>query len=142
MSPGGLDFPAVLAHLQDLELPVTDYAVFGSGPMIVRGWIEATNDVDGVCRGAAWEKALSAGAPRRLEEWGVDVVELLDGSLTLGTEWAIGDIAVDEVIDSAELIDDVPYARLVYVVRYKRAMLRPKDLEHLAIIAAREIQSL
>ena len=37
--------------LRSLELPVGDYAIFGSGPLIVRGIIEATNDLDIICPG-------------------------------------------------------------------------------------------
>ena len=49
--------------LRSLDLPMGDFAVFGSGPLIVRGIIEAANDLDVVSRGRAWERALV------LESW-------------------------------------------------------------------------
>ena len=68
---------------------------------------------------------------------GVEIVEVFDGALTFGTEWAIGDPDVDLLIDTAETIDGLPFVRLEHVAAYKRIANRPKDRAHLAIIAQR-----
>jgi hypothetical protein len=122
--------------LRSLHLAEGEYAVFGSGPLIVRGVIEPTNDLDIVSRGIAWATAAAAGELVELREHGVTVVSLFDGAITVGTEWAIGDFDVDELIDTAEMIDGIPFARLEHVVAYKRLAGRPKDLEHLELLAA------
>lgn len=122
--------------LRSLNLPDGGYAVFGSGPLIVRGIIEATNDVDVVSRGAAWETACELGELVNLVQYDVDVVSFLDGAITIGTSWAYGDVDIDEVIDTAEIIDGLPFARLEHVVRYKKVAGRPKDLEHLRLLDA------
>ena len=44
----------LLGRLRALELPAEDYAVFGSGPLAVRGLIEHIGDLDVVARGPAW----------------------------------------------------------------------------------------
>ena len=122
--------------LAALGLPADDYVIFGSGPLVVRGIIEATNDLDVVCRGTAWEVVCAVSPPRRVEPWGVDLVSLEDGRLTFGTTWAVGDVNVDELIESAEIIEGLPFARLEYVVEYKRTLGRLKDLEHLAALTS------
>jgi predicted nucleotidyltransferase len=124
--------------LRSLYLAEGDYAVFGSGPLIVRGVIEATNDLDILSRGIAWATAAAAGELVELREHGVTVVSLFDGAITVGTEWAIGDFDVDELIDTAEMIDGIPFVRLEHVVAYKRLAGRPKDLEHLKLLAAHQ----
>lgn len=116
--------------LRSLDLPRGDYAVFGSGPLIMRGIIEPANDLDVVCRGAAWARAAEAGS--LITERGVTIASLFDGAITVGTEWAIGDFDVDELIDTAELIDGLSFVRLEHVVVYKEIAGRPKDVEHLA----------
>ena len=126
----------LFAALRALELPLGDYAVFGSGPLIVRGLIEAGNDIDVVARGRAWEQACESGEVVVLEEHDVEVASFLDGAITVGTTWAYGTIDIDELIDTAEMIDGLPFARLPYVVTYKRAAARPKDVEHLRLLAA------
>lgn len=122
--------------LRELELPAGDYVVFGSAPLAVRGIIPAVNDLDVVCRGSAWEAVCALSAPERNERWNVELVELHGGRLTFGTEWAIGEVGVDELIERAEWIDGLPFARLSLVEAYKRLSGRPKDLDHLQALAA------
>lgn len=125
---------ALFARLRTLDLPLGDHAVFGSGPLIVRGIIEATNDLDVVARGAAWDRACVLGELVLLPDHGVQVASFDGGAITVGTTWAYGEIDVDEVIDTAEVIAGVPFARLEYVVAYKQAAARPKDHEHLRLL--------
>ena len=120
-----------LEFLRSLDLPAGEYAIFGSGPLAVRGIIEHSHDLDVICRGAAWEQVRAAGRMRYLEEYDVQIVEFLDGSITFGQHWGIGDVSVDALIDTAEILDGLPFVRVEYVVDYKRIANRPKDKEHL-----------
>ena len=120
--------------LRSLELPLGDYAVFGSGPLIVRGIIEATNDLDVVSRGRAWEHALSRGFLVLLPD-GDEIVSCFGGAVTIGRSWAYGDFDIDELINTADVIDGIPFVRLEHVVRYKEIAARQKDLTHLRLLA-------
>ena len=120
--------------LRSLELPMGDHAIFGSGPLIVRGIIEGTNDLDVISRGRAWERALRAGELLSLPD-GARIVSCFDGAVTIGTNWAYGDFDINELIDTAETIDGLPFVRLEHVVRYKEIAARPKDLTHLELLA-------
>ena len=122
--------------LLSLRLPEGDYAVFGSGPLLVRGVIDRAGDLDVICRGAAWEVAQRLGPV--LEQHGVPVVSLFDGLVTLGIRWAIGSFDLSHLIDTAELIDGLPFVRLEHVVAYKRLADRPKDREHLRLLEAHQ----
>ena len=51
----------LLAELKNLRLACGDYAVFGSGPLLVRGIIPESNDLDVICRGEAWERVKQIG---------------------------------------------------------------------------------
>jgi hypothetical protein len=123
--------------LRSLRLPTGDFAVFGSGPLIVRGIIEATNDLDVISREAAWERALRVGELVSLPD-GATIVSCFDGAVTIGRSWAYGDFDIDELIDTAEVIDDLPFVRLEHVVRYKEIAARPKDLAHLELLTERQ----
>lgn len=102
--------------------------------MLVRGIIESTNDIDIICRGAAWQHAQTLGELVYLEDYDVHIISIDDGRITIGTSWGIGDFDVNELIDSAELIRDLPFVRLQYVVDYKRIANRPKDVAHLELL--------
>ena len=86
-------------------------------------------DLDVLCRGQAWERAQTLGPIG--EQHGVPVVSLGAGPVTLGRRWAVGEVDEDSLIDTAEVIDGLPFVRLEHVVAYKRIIDRPKDREHL-----------
>jgi hypothetical protein len=123
----------LLDRLRSLVLPAGDYAVFGSGPLLVRRIVDAVTDLDVICRGEAWFAVKRIATAERTEE-GVDLVAI--GPISFGTTWAFGDLDVDRLIDGAETIDGLPFVLLEHVVAYKRAAGRPKDLIHLELIDA------
>ena len=120
--------------VRDLKLPHGDYAIFGSGPLIVRGIVPFTNDLDIVCRGPAWDYAKSIGDVQYLEEHGVTIASINDGQISFGREWGIGNFDIDRLIDDADTIDDLPFVRLQYVVQYKRIRNSAKDRSHIAAL--------
>ena len=88
-----------------------------------------------ICRGRAWEAALDLGPMVYNPDHDVSLVSLLEGEITLGISWGIGDVDIDALLDTAEMIDVLPFVRLEHVVAYKRIAGRSKDLEHLRLLA-------
>ncbi len=136
-SPAGGVSESTVMHpyvreLFELDLPAGDWALFGSGPLLMRGWIDTVNDLDVISRGAAWETAQRIGRKHLLED-GAVIYEIGTG-VTIGCSWAYGDFSIDELIDTAEIIDEIPCVRLEHVVAFKKLADRPKDRVHLAII--------
>ena len=121
-----------------MGLPQGDYALFGSGPLLARGWIDHAGDLDVLARGAAWDLAKNTGRLDHLEVYGVDVVTVGE-HITIGTSWGIGDFDVDSLIDEAELIEGIPCVLLEHVIAYKRIANRPKDRMHLKVIDERSV---
>ena len=124
----------LLEQVRKLDLPPGDFAIYGSGPMLVRGIIEQVNDIDIICRGDAWRQAQTLGRLKYLDEYALHVVSIDNGLITFGTSWGIGDFDIDELIDSADQIRGLPFVRLQYVSDYKRIARRPKDLLHLELL--------
>jgi hypothetical protein len=124
----------LLNKVHQLRLPVGDFAIFGSGPLLVRGIIDHVGDIDILCRGDAWSAASSIGELVYLDEYDVEIISIDDGLITLGRSWGYGDFDVDELIDSAEEKNGLPFVLLRYVIEYKQIANRPKDLAHLELI--------
>ena len=120
--------------LRSMKLPTGHYAVFGSGPLLVRGIIESVNDLDVICRGPAWSRACELGPLVDLHQEEVQIVRTHDGAITFGTSWGYGSFDLTELIDTADLILDLPFVRLEHVIEYKRVANRPKDQAHLDLI--------
>jgi hypothetical protein len=123
-------------RLRQLDLPPQDYAIFGSGPLVVRHIIPSCHDLDVLCRREAWEIVKRRGALKYLPEYDVTVASLCDGAITFGTKWGIGNFDVNELIDTAEIIDSLPFVRLDHVVAYKIIRSSANDLLHLQALEA------
>ena len=126
----------IFDRLRALGLPTGDHAVFGSGPLLIRGIIDDVEDLDIISRGAAWAFAQTLGPILCLEPYGVDIVDLDNGLITIGTTWGIGTFDLDDLIETADIIAEIPFVRLEHVEAYKRIGGRPKDAEHLARLRA------
>ena len=127
----------LIHRLIELDLPRGDWALFGSGPLLLRGWIDEVGDLDVVCRGAAWERACEIGEVGVLQPDGVEIVNIDGAAITIGRSWRYGDTPIANLIDEADDIDGIPCVALQHIVAYKQAADRPKDRAHLCVIAER-----
>ncbi len=121
----------LFGRLKALGLPEGDYAVFGSGPLAARGLIREIGDLDVVARGAAWERARALGLSD-LAPGGDPVVRLGGGDIEVFGGWLGWD--VDALVDRAEVVGGLPFARLEDVLAFKLSHGRPKDLAHARLI--------
>jgi len=127
----------LLQRLRGFEFPTTDYAIFGSGPLLVRGWIDEVGDLDLIAREPVLSRAREVGEVLYLENHDVEVIGIDGDAITVFTSWAYADGDIAELIDTAELIDGFPCVLLEHVIAYKLIADRPKDRAHLAVIQAR-----
>ena len=123
----------LLDYLKGLDLP-EDYAIFGSGPLLIRGIIESSNDLDVLCGPVSWRRALAIGKKVHLTDYGVDIVSVLDNRITFGTSWGIGHFDTMALVSSADVIDSLRFVRLEYVAAYKTIRANEKDRRHLAAL--------
>jgi hypothetical protein len=131
------DHPHIRALLA-LSLDPAGYVIAGSGPLFARGWIDVISDIDIVARpevfatAARWATPEPAPYPptRRilLPRWDRHDVEILDGSFP--ARWR-----VDDLIARADTIEGLRFAPLDVVIATKRMLGRPRDVEHLKVLA-------
>jgi hypothetical protein len=120
--------------LRKLDFPVGQYAIFGSAPMWIRG-IRESDDLDIIVRGQAWEWARTHG--RRTDKKGVDgrdIMTFAGGKIEVHDDWQPGEWDTDALIETAEMIDGIPFVRLESVVEWKKIMGREKDKNDLSLI--------
>jgi len=118
-------------NVKRLDLPQQDMAIFGSGPLIIRNIIPFTNDLDIICRGEVWEAVIATGQSQFLPEYDTTIVSMENGAITFGTAWGIGQFDINTLIDTAEVIQGLPFVQLRYVIEYKKIRGLPKDRSHI-----------
>ena len=109
---------SLFEKLRALRLPASEYAIFGSGPLVAHGLLGKVRYIDLVARGAAWRRAAELGLTQLGTE-GDPVVRLEGGRIEVFGGWMGWDIVA--LIDGAQRIDGLPFARLEDVLAWKRA---------------------
>lgn len=108
-----------LDELNTFELNTNDYAIFGSGPLAIRGIVEPS-DLDIIVKPSKYkynENPITIGNIELAKAWpGIDDIEKL--------------------INDSEFINGHPYVKLKYVEKYKNYMLRSKDDEHMISLSS------
>jgi hypothetical protein len=123
-----MDFKDILKKLVSLDLPTGTFAIFGSGPMAVRG-LKQPNDLDVIVTKETYdayknkdgwvEKSFNNGEKYYLEKDGIE----------LWNDWGPGTWDLTQLIKTAETIDGLPYVTLDQVLLWKKINGRPKDLD-------------
>ena len=114
-----MKFKKYLEELRKLNLPENQYAVFGSGPMAVRG-IRDSGDLDIVVKSELW-KNLSSQYPPEGDK-------IVIGNIEIYRTWnAPFYDNVAPLIERAEMIEGIKFVRLEDVVKWKKEKGREKD---------------
>lgn len=124
----------LIKKLLTLNLPTNDYALFGSAQMFLHGIKELGHDIDIIARDEAWKKAQSLGVVEKTKLGDGYVVTLFDGEIEIFNDWVPDKWDINELIDTADLIENIRYVTLNNLIKWKKAMGRPKDVEHLKMI--------
>lgn len=125
----------LVRRLLALDLDPDDYVVFGSGPLLAHGVRPDVGDLDVVARGAAWSRAKELGVPGRGGVTGAPMARMPEGRINFFRDWITADWDPDELIDGADVVAGVRFARLSEVLAYKRMLMRPKDVVDIRALA-------
>ena len=116
----------LLKELEKLNLPKDKFAIFGSGPLAVRNLREA-NDLDLIVKDDLWEDLIKIYSTT--EKGSVKI-----GEIEIFKDWLPWIENKDELIDSADIINEFKYVKLEYVIKWKGALNREKDKKDIELI--------
>jgi hypothetical protein len=117
--------------VKELGLPSGSYAIFGSGPMAVRGLREC-GDIDLIVTDELFEEYKSASGWELKDVGGREI--LAKDGVEMGPGWWPGEWDIEQLIEDADIIENLPFVRLVEVLKWKRLAKREKDLKDIEII--------
>lgn len=105
-------FDQLLLKLETYNLSKSDFAIFGSAPLVAKGLLEDVNDLDIIVRPLAWTFQ--------------SVGEFRDGDIEFFDNWSPFD--VDDLIDNQSFeYNGFKFVNIDYVYQYKQSMGRDKD---------------
>jgi len=119
-------------RVKDLNLPIGEYAIFGSGPMGIRG-IREMGDVDIIVTQKLWDYFINKS------DWEQRQIDNLDGmkneklNIEIWKDWWIG-WNVEQMIKEAEIIGGLAFVNLEMMIEWKTLIAREKDLKDLELI--------
>jgi hypothetical protein len=125
----------IFAEVKHVSLPLGQYVVFGSGPLMAHG-IRDSADVDLFVTPTLYQTLKADGWEEKELNNPPGGVCLFRGIYEADDTWHYGvyDPTPEQVISVAEVIHEVPFAPLTEVLRWKRAFGRPKDVADVELI--------
>ena len=120
--------------VNELELDRRDFVIFGSGPLLAHGLRRSIRDVDVVARGAAWHRVSRCGFPAVGAISGAPMALFWGGRIQFSPEWISKEWDTDDLIERAEMIQDLPFAQLADVLSYKQTLDRLKDRPDIEVL--------
>lgn len=125
----------IFAEVKRLNLPIGQYVVFGSGPLMAHG-IRDTTDVDLFVTPTLYQTLKADGWDEKELNNPPGGVCLFRGTYEADDTWHYGDYdpTPEEIIGIADMIQGVPFAPLVEVLKWKQAFGRPKDVADVGLI--------
>jgi len=128
-----MDLKKLIISLRNLNMPTGDFAIFGSGPMAIRG-LKKPSDLDVIVTKKLYnqfkitpgwiEKSFNSGKKYYLEKNGIE----------LWNDWGPGYWNIPQLIATAEIIDGLPYVTLDNVLLWKMKNGRQKDIDDITVI--------
>lgn len=131
-----IDDHPLIAALRRLRFDPEDFVIFGSAPLLAHGLRHRISDLDVVARGAVWTKAcaMTRHGIKSGPYSQAPMVTFAEGSIEISRQWIDDSWDVDELIDDADVIGGLRFARLSEVLAYKRLLGRDKDLADIPML--------
>ena len=125
----------IVEKVKGLNLPAGGYVVFGSCPLAAAGLREA-NDIDMLVSDEVLTNLEQAGWQQA--DKGKDDKPLTYGVFEAHNRWNFSSYSptLEQLLDTANVIEGVPFASLEEVRKWKAASGRPKDLKDIELIDA------
>lgn len=128
-----MDNNILFQRVKDLNLPLGEYAIFGSGPMGIREMREM-HDIDLIVFDKVFNEYLEKQGWEIKEIYGYrDWLKNDNLQIEMGRDWHEG-WDVEGMIRGADIIDGLPFVKLDYLIKWKKFSGREKDLKDIELI--------
>ena len=123
----------IFEKVKKLDLPPGEYVVIGAGILEALG-IRNTHDVDIIVAQKLFEKLRESKIYKEEIRW--NKIFLIGNQIEIGIklDWENYSTTIKEAINTATIIDGVPFLNLEETIKFKKAMGREKDFKDIELI--------
>ena len=125
---------ALVGRLVSLKLDRDHFVIFGSGPLLAHGIRTDIKDLDIVARGTALDRSFQQGVLTTGALSGAPIAQFWEGKIGISAGWISPEWNADRLIEDCDIFDGFRFAKLEYVLAYKRSLKRPKDVKDIFLI--------
>lgn len=126
----------IFKKLKELNFPLGEYVLVGSGPLAARG-IRKASDLDIAVIDKLWQELINSGNYKIEERYGrvflaeknsddVDIIKQLD--------WDAYSTTSEEAIKTADIINGYPFLNIAETIKFKKALGREKDFRDIKLL--------
>lgn len=119
----------IFEKIRELKWPKNSYVIVGGGALVALGLIAWDEDIDITVSRELFDSLKAVGWRQEPMQ---DMIVVKHGIYDVGTRF--GDWALEQLLEDALWIQDIPFINLTKLKAWKAAMGRPKDLAHVRII--------
>jgi hypothetical protein len=123
----------IFRKLKELNFPLGEYVVVGSGPLAARGLREA-NDLDIAVSPKLLAELVASGHYEQEMRHGKLFLKAPDIDVISRLDWEAYPTTVEQAIKTAELIKGYPFLNAAETIKFKRALGREKDFRDIALL--------
>lgn len=117
----------LLQKLDTLKLEQSEYAIFGSAQLGIKG-LREVNDLDILVTKKAWNKLIKQ-YPNNVKE-----KRIVFGDIEIFYDWKPWFTNTKDLFQETEIIDNKPFLTLNKVLEFKRLRNKEKDRKDIALI--------
>ncbi len=115
-------------ELKKLNLPLGQYAIFGSGPLAIRG-LRENNDIDIIVTDKLWQNLT-----KKYKKFIVESNHIRIGHISIFHNWLPWFPDASSLIKEAEIINNLPFVKLKHVKQWKEKSPKQKDKDDLTLL--------
>ena len=117
-------------RVKELKLPMGKYVLFGSAPLGIRG-LKDCHDIDIVVTEDLWNEYKNKGWKIKIMPHGGQYLK--NNEIELWKDWKPGQWDIERLIKEAEIISELPFVKLEYIIEWKKLNGREKDLKDIEV---------
>ena len=123
----------IFKKLKELNFPLGDYVLVGSGPLAARGIREA-NDLDIAVTTKLLQKLINSKKYKQVEKYSKLFLESENIDIITQLDWDAYPTSVEEAIRTADIINGFPFLNISETIKFKKALGREKDFRDIKML--------